>query len=289
MKLVLSRKGIDSSFGSIPSPILPDGKLCWLPIPEINPDKPSLPTYSDLSYSGLSLGDVVKSVGGETLSPHTSVHLDPDLDRDAISRLPGWRPLFGQTGAAESHLRRMGVSIGDVFLFFGWFRQTIWIDGQLRYQPQAPDLHVIFGWLQVSERGSDDLFTSWPDWALSHPHLQGASYGANDSIYSATDTLTSLDLGTCPGAGRFHEIKKSLVLTSAGETRSVWELPHDFLPQGRPPLSYHDDPDRWRTKEDTVLLRTVGRGQEFVLDLDYYPEVLRWLKSILKDGEVRVS
>jgi Nucleotide modification associated domain 3 len=33
MKLILSRKGFDSAYGGVPSPILPDGTLCPLPIP----------------------------------------------------------------------------------------------------------------------------------------------------------------------------------------------------------------------------------------------------------------
>ena len=52
------------------------------------------------------------------------VHLDPDIDRSADNRLPGWRPALGQTGAAQTHLEGQGVGPGDVFLFFGWFREV---------------------------------------------------------------------------------------------------------------------------------------------------------------------
>lgn len=34
MKVILSRKGMDSEAGGIPSPILPDGTLLSLPIPD---------------------------------------------------------------------------------------------------------------------------------------------------------------------------------------------------------------------------------------------------------------
>ena len=33
MKVILSRKGFDSQYGGMPSPILPDGTLLSLPIP----------------------------------------------------------------------------------------------------------------------------------------------------------------------------------------------------------------------------------------------------------------
>ncbi|NJN30560.1 MAG: hypothetical protein HC824_09110 [Synechococcales cyanobacterium RM1_1_8] len=37
MTLILSRKGFDSNSGSIPSPILPDGSLIFLPDPRPKP------------------------------------------------------------------------------------------------------------------------------------------------------------------------------------------------------------------------------------------------------------
>ena len=77
------------------------------------------------------------------------VHLDPDIDRSADNRLPGWRPSLGQTGAAQTHLDGQGVGPGDVFLFFGWFREVEAVSRNWRYVPRAPDLHVMFGWLEV--------------------------------------------------------------------------------------------------------------------------------------------
>jgi hypothetical protein len=43
MKLILSRKGFDSSTGGIPSPIFPDGRMVSLPIP----DKSSTLTFGE--------------------------------------------------------------------------------------------------------------------------------------------------------------------------------------------------------------------------------------------------
>ena len=44
MRLILSRKGSDTSFGSVPSPIFPDGRMVSLPIP----DKSSSVTCGDI-------------------------------------------------------------------------------------------------------------------------------------------------------------------------------------------------------------------------------------------------
>jgi Nucleotide modification associated domain 3 len=46
-------------------------------------------------------------------------------------------------------------------------------------------------------------------------------------------------------------------------------------------LSYHGDKSRWARDGDAVLLRTVGRGQEFVLDCQEYPEAIQWLCHLL--------
>ncbi len=65
-------------------------------------------------------------------------------------------------------------------------------------------------------------------------------------------------------------------------SRSVWRLPSWFYPgEGKSGLSYHTKSTRFRLEEDYVLLKSVGRGQEFVLDCGEYPEALNWLTNIL--------
>lgn len=54
MKVVLSRKGMDSRAGGIPSPILPDGTLLSLPIPN---EKSGVP-YGDLVYKEIGRAHV---------------------------------------------------------------------------------------------------------------------------------------------------------------------------------------------------------------------------------------
>ena len=67
----------------------------------------------------------------------------------------------------------------------------------------------------------------------------------------------------------------------SGPAHPDWQLPAGFLPgAGRPPLSYHHNPDRWPDgPEGWCRLRSAARGQEFVLDLDAYPAVVDWLAS----------
>lgn len=280
MKLIFSRKGMDSSFGAVPSPILPDGRLCWLPIPESTPFKPNLPTYHHLQSSGHVVGDLVESLSRGKLSGQTTIHLDPDLDASLRQRTAGWRPTFGQTGAAERHLLNNGVGPGDIFVFFGWFRQATMEGSRWKYLPGSPDMHVIYGWLQIGQRVPVDIFASWPEWLVDHPHVIGSPYGDLDSIYMANDSSLVESLGVdVRSAGVFDRINESLILTRPGMSRSNWRLPPDFFPGTRDPLSYHSDPARWTMDGNEAGLRLASRGQEFVLDLEQYPGVQQWLAS----------
>ncbi|WP_410330269.1 hypothetical protein [Marinobacter sp.] len=51
VRLILSRKGFDSSAGGCPSPVLPDASLCVLPIP----DSVSRIRYDEVSFGARRL------------------------------------------------------------------------------------------------------------------------------------------------------------------------------------------------------------------------------------------
>lgn len=279
MRLILSRKGFDSASGGCPNPLLPDGSMIALPIPDMH----SPVQYADVTWRGRNLGDVVEALTKSKQRRHYRAHLDPDLRRDAVPRERGWRPLFGQMGASQGHLQRQGAGLGDLFLFFGLFRP---VNDELRWRGKP--LHVIWGWLQVGEIARvDDIrgSTRWR-WAARHPHL---AFGPDKSntIYVASTRLRLRGLRgpALPGAGTFNMIAGERRLTAADAANpSDWKLPLDFLPRGRSALSYHGDPARWSKREECVRLRAVGRGQEFVLDLERYPGVRAWLASLFRNG-----
>lgn len=286
MRIILSRKGFDSGMGGVASPIFPSGAMCSLPIPQRSPAP--LRRYGEIWRGEHTLGSLVRDLTRGKLGPDDTAHLDPDLDASAVRPRPhGWRPLFGQSGAAERHLRHRGVAEGDVFLFFGWFRRVERdaLSGACRYVEGAPDLHCLFGWLQIAER-VEVRGGAVPVWAHDHPHWQvhqAAPAAAINALYFAADRLhlpgLEVDL---PGGGVFRRYAEHLRLTAPDASRSVWRLPAWFHPWGRASaLSYHADPVRWSMSGQSVRVRTVGRGQEFVLDCDHYPETLDWLAQIL--------
>src|SRR5437899_9510939 len=155
MKIILSRKGFDSSVGKVASPIFPSGELCSLPIPESMSNGCSI-RYAQIRVGERSLGAVVHDLTQGKIKGDVQTHLDPDLRSGSIPRRANWKPVFGQAGSAESHLQNKGVKEGDVFVFYGWFRRVEQVAGKYSYVKDAPDLHVIFGWLQIERRISVD-------------------------------------------------------------------------------------------------------------------------------------
>lgn len=283
MKLVLSRKGFDSQYGRVASPILPDGRLLPLPIPSSH----DRDTMRSLGFDQVDLDQILRDLSGGRISGSTRVHLDPQLVPPSTKLRPGWRPSLGQTGSAQSHLANQGVGVGDVFLFFGWFHEVELRQGRWRYCRPKRDLHVMFGWLEVGETLSivtdrQGCLARHP-WIATHPHVANPSHytDVRNTLYIAP-RRSRLATNKDPGAGRFVSYAKDLVLTGPGSLRSTWRLPAWFMPSAdRPALSYHDHTDRWRCVDDRVELKSVAKGQEFVLQLNYYPEARRWLRSLV--------
>ena len=283
MKIVLSRKGFDSASGGCPSPILPDGRLRSLPIPDNRSVIKYSSIYSDDDYP---TGKLVESLTKCKISASSFAHLDPDIDPVSRSRDKDWRGVFGQCGASQSHLEKQQVDFGDIFLFFGLYRRTQELAGGLNFKENSLNEHVVWGWLQIDkiirvENDSCSPFT----WCKEHPHIFYPKR-SNNVIYTASRNLkiSGIDL-SLPGSGVFSEFNSRLKLT-AEESKypSVWRLPAWFSPKHGKSLSYHTTPDRWhRCKKyrDMVLLKSVGRGQEFVIDIGDDITAKKWLSEIL--------
>ena len=283
MKLIFSRKGFDTNYGGIPSPILPDGSMISFPIPHDQE-----PTFKDIKYNKTNLFNILDELA-YGFEQDQGTHLDPDLRYEARPRSHGWLPCFGQVGNPQSHLENMGVSLGDLFLFFGWFHQTYYddIEEKILFAQDAPDLHMLFGWLQIGDIFKPTLDPdSVPDWASHHPHVHYAEDypESNNTLYVAFKHLHIPGLKKkIAGGGVFNKFNRALQLTAPGCTRSIWQLPQWMFPSnGRKPLSYHKDIKRWRREDNHTLLQTVGKGQEFVLDCDEYPEAASWLLNLFK-------
>jgi hypothetical protein len=213
-------------------------------------------------------------------------HLDPDIDPGSRPRIKGWRPCVGQIDSAQGHLAKHGVSEGDLFLFFGWFRRVEEGPSGWRFAPGLPDLHLIYGWLRVGQiirLGCGERPT--PVGAFSeHPHLHGRDRASN-TLYLASDRLGVAGIDA-PGAGLFRQISESRTLTDpSGKNRSAWRLPAWMHPDRGSTLTYHLAHPRWRVDGDACVVQTVGRGQEFVLGCDNIGAVEAWVRSLFDEDE----
>jgi len=161
---------------------------------------------------------------------------------------------FGQAGAAQSHLERNGVGVGDMFLFFGLFASR---DGRDRH-------HRIFGYLEVDEvrrLGSRPSKSDNPKGFLRpHPHTIG-EWTENNTLY----------LGSGDKARSAHPC---LRLTTPGALVSVWSVPPWLKAAG---LTYHSNPVRWPTDKE---LHTASRGQEFVSNIGDQAAPREWLRTV---------
>ena len=260
MRVIFSRKGFDGGSGGVPSPMI-NGNFVSLPIPATGR---TVTTYADLG-----LGAIVQDLTRGRISADHLCHNDPDLR-------------FGALGVtrAQAHLRAQGVGPGDLFLFWGSFRQAERTRDGYRYVRSARKEHWLFGWLQVAEvvaLGEDGswLLKERPELA-QHPHCR-PGWGARNTLYVATKKVR---LGgrtlNIPGAGVFAEANEALRLTVPGGNSSLWRVPSWLNRQVG--LSYHLDPARW----GRGTLQTVARGQEFVADIDDNPDALAWLEELFQ-------
>lgn len=162
----------------------------------------------------------------------------------------------------------MGVGVGDIFLFFGWFQRTSMDNGKIFFDNYAQNQHIIFGYLQIGRIIYQDDNVEIPDWMSSHPH-----FGYDDptnTIYVAREKLSWNE--KCSGAGTFN-FHKDLVLTKEGLqfSRSQWDLPKIFKGIS---ISYHDS-GSWKNE----YFQSAERGQEFVVTCT--KEIEEWAKRLI--------
>jgi hypothetical protein len=271
MKIILSRKGFDSSYGGCASPILEDGTLISMPIPESSSLK-----FSDIKYNNLTYDEIWKQLNPKAYKENACCHLDPDIRSGLrINEVSDWIPAFGQTGAAQSHLENNCVTKGDIFLFFGWFKHTEIKNGVLKYKKGARDLQVIYGYLQIG----DILKNNAIEKLYWHPH-SNRSREKNNTIYLPTDKLVINGKNTERSGCGVLNYSEDLVLTKSGCSRSKWKL----LPwMSKTTITYHTGHSLGVDLENDCF-QSAAKGQEFVVYEN--DEVIEWAKKLITENNV---
>ena len=270
MKIILSRKGLDSSAGGKPSPILENGQIFSIPIPTTDTNSPH--RYGDVVINDINASDMLSLVGTKKLHANTNCHFDPMLKFNT--------GLFGQAGNAQRELDNLGVGKGDLFLFFGWFRSF--------YSCKKADYHHIFGWLQVDQviRGTKQIRKFCKDLEIAHPHacLDETRFNYNTLFVShPKSTLEFLDLNI-RGHGLFAQTNHKLILTEHGRTRSNWHMPEKYFSPSLNPKLF-ETRLRW-TPEKYNRIKCAGYGQEFVIDTLKNPSVKDWARDLFLSSTV---
>ncbi|WP_336987224.1 hypothetical protein [Altererythrobacter aquiaggeris] len=245
MKIIFSRKGFDSAAGGGPSPIV-GCRPVSLPIPSCG--------HSRTTYGDLELGDHAAKASRGKLGAADFCHHDPMFLADRTC-------LFGQCSAAQTHLENQQVGRGDVFVFFGLFREE-----QRGKEQEGEPHHRIFAFMEIAEivrlEGCCGERKAELE-VIGHPHALGM-HAKNDVIYA--------------GAGQTAQrASPALRLTVPGGPPSLWNRPA-WLTQGG--LSYHGRADRWLPG---YRLRSVARGQEFVADIGRRKAPRKWLDTIISE------
>jgi hypothetical protein len=261
MKIILSRKGFDSKNGGCPSPIMPDDTLLSLPIPEDD----ACIKYSELQYGGHTYKEII-----EGLMPGNNFencHLDPDI-RDGIRKEPvdGWKPAFGQRDGALGYLRNAGVTVGDLFLFFGLFRKAENFNGSIRFIPGEKPAHIVFGYMEIGailDKPEDIAKYNW------HPHATNKHYNQKRNALYLPSEKSSL----CPSGCGILSYRQDRVLTKPGKSPATWEK-HKFL------MPHSIIGNRQNSSKDDDGLYYAGIWQEIVLNPN--KEAEKWAKKLIE-------
>ena len=270
MKVILSRKGFDSANGGIPSPIMPDGTMLSMPIP-IKGEKTG---YSDIAWNGINYAKLLQQLAPE--KQYKECHLDPDIRDNRIKHIKGWAPAFGQLGAAQGKLRNTGVAVGDLFLFFGWFRKVVKTAAGYRYAPKSEndfyagnDLQAVFGYLQVGEIITDQEQIKKYFW---HPHSTDLhSCNKNNTLYLPAKKLSFMP--ALAGCGTLN-FRRDRVLTKEGCTRATWNAYPFLMPE-------HILANVKNSAKGGGLYYS-GIWQEMVVEES--PGLMEWVERILTNG-----
>ncbi len=296
-KIIFSRKGFDSEAGGYASPILLDGQLLSLPIPEARQDSKCKNYYNKIyvdKKQKQTYYDVMKLLNPTItrkkeiipLTKNTCCHLDPHLHYNLEGKNPsGWRGLYGTT-TSFSHLINQGVKEGDIILFFGWFRQTSGDlkNGNLSFvKGEYEDKHVIFGYLEIDKIINNPSPKDEKNWMQYHPHMNYPRVGDEKNMLIVAKDKLSVNPKGLPGYGIFKKCDESLILTKKGMSRTKWDLPPCFKGVK---ISYHYDPANRKQYKHKAWERNhftcVSRGQDFVVHAN--DAVIKWTLKLIENN-----
>ena len=229
MKVIFSKKGLDSSNSGKPINLNSNGIMPFIPIPCLQKEV----EYAKVNVNkNQTMQDLCENLSGKTLylsvdqkqkkimlDKNTYCHLDPQLVN--YFNVDNFVGSLGQVDSAEKHLENQKIKVGDLFLFYGWYKQN------------GLEKRVLFGYMQIGEiirtyglknQERVDLETKYPI-LKNQPHWNTEFYLNNETntIYIAREKC-SFD-SRISGFGLFN-YSNELVLTKNNQTKkTLWQIP----------------------------------------------------------------
>ena len=297
----LSRKGFDSKFGGVASPII-DNKLYSMPIPSDETkifDPKYSPKYKELKFGNLSGSEIFEKLQKtprhpnklpgykkrNEITPETRCHNDPDLNNG----------IYGAAGPASLQLKKFNE--GDLLLFFGWFFDK---DGEKR------DIHHLFGWLQADYiiKGKEKIQSFCDKNNIVHPHVDEVFL--NDKTNALYVSKGELSDGESLGYGKFENFHPELCLTHplSKKKRSIWQLNKNYFSEinsadevfktyiNEESFTYKPG-KRGKTndlliRDDKLAFKSPDIGQEIFMDGNH-PKVNQWARDLIKKHGTRIK
>src|SRR5574344_855938 len=276
MRIVLSRKGFDGTYGGFPS-VIDGNKL----IPFYIPDFTSTISYPETNKKYFKLLNKIPKINGKVCESLTC-HKDPDTELG----------LFGQCGATNGHLinnilckyeNNNGIRNinGEIlFLFFGSYREIIKTAEGFKFDSKKQEKHIVWGYFQVDkvyELSDKNVFQSLLNNPAyhSHPHLANEyQQKSNNILFEATKELSFSNKYKGCGILSYDD---DLNLTKDGCSKSIWKLPK-CLHENDINITYNAK--NWKLLDENFYEhKSASIGQEFIISESL--EVENWVKNLI--------
>ena len=270
MKVVLSKKGLDSNCSSKPIVCKENKIMDFVPIPSTDDNLKycEIEEFKDLSkfflngenklFYNIDICNLDKSI-------EPSCHLDPQL-KDYFGFGKNFRATFGQVYKAQQTLGNHNVGVDDIFLFFGWYYD----------EKTKQEKNILFGYMQVEAVVTidkdnkifvnnetckvKDIIKKYP-FLINNPHWQFKKYQhyGNNTIYISRELCSWNE--NIPGFG-FFNYSKNLVLTDTRE-KLLQKTHWNIKPlKGCTIINY----DNKVFNKNGDFLAPGGFGQELIID-----------------------
>lgn len=306
MKIILSRKGFDSSAGKIPSAII-GTKLISFPIPNEKDDKDS---YDGLKFTDDSreveekyskiIIDLYNKKSDENieyknkyLGEEKHCHVDPDIRENVRKKIiKNWEPIFGQSGSSATYLiddnpqminGNLKVEIGDIFLFFGNYREVEFDfnKDKYKYKRGSKEQQLIWGWLVVDDIIDNPTGDKY-EW---HPHTydDNTKYKEKNILFKAAKEIVNIGEFKIPGFGVFDYKNEERILTAPKEinpnnSKALWKYNKIYDVEN----TKHDERKN-SSSNPKESIYYAGQWQELILNNFDSNKTIEWLRKIFKD------